>query len=102
MDDTICHKCKNSFKELEEHHLWPKFMDNPHGKSFNGFISRFDLCREHHLELHKQIIMPLLQKFSERKKFSEHSLWKSIDIKLRPTCIEEIVYTTLSWLDGEK
>ena len=33
----ICDRC-NSKDRVEEHHVWPKFMDNPHGNSYKPGI----------------------------------------------------------------
>jgi hypothetical protein len=75
-----CGRCKRNIIQIEEHHLLPKFMDNPHGYSFESYVSRVNLCISCHRALHRIIIIPLLNKFARTLKFirSEYLLWKKI------------------------
>ena len=43
-----CDKCKK-IREIHEHHLLPKYRNNPHGYNILGYPSRVWLCKECHL-----------------------------------------------------
>ena len=99
-----CYKC-NSTDRVEEHHLWCKYMDNPHGYSFEKNISRVDLCWDcHHTKLHYKIIVPILNKYSRllKRSDSEYYLWKNIAFEDKQTVIREVVYITLMFINEEK
>jgi hypothetical protein len=99
----ICDKCKKDFQAIQEHHLHPKYMDNPHGYSYNDNVSRiwlYDKC--HYEELHRKIIVPILQRFSEKPNYvSEYFLWKNIPSDLKEEVIRITVEETKKWVkDG--
>ena len=60
-----CRHCKESFDEskIEEHHLHPRFMDNPKG---NGM--KIGFCPKCHGTLHGQLIVYLWNYISEENK----------------------------------
>jgi hypothetical protein len=76
----ICKRCRKEFLQLEEHHLFPKFMDNPHGYSFENYPNRVNLCFTCHKALHQIIIIPMLNEMARTLKAngSEFWLWKQI------------------------
>jgi hypothetical protein len=93
-----CEKCSEKI-ELHEHHVWPKFMNNPHGLSYNGFVSRVLLCCDHHILLHQEVIVSTLRKFSSKPEyFSESKLWEFVPENLRGLVIKEVVLKSVSWL----
>ena len=101
----ICEKCKKDFSDkkwehkityegIDFHHSPPKFMlDVWEGKIIN-------LCREHHKELHKDIIK-IMFKYSTLFKplKSEHWTWVKIIPCDRKDCIKEIIKFTDDWLN---
>jgi hypothetical protein len=96
-----CDKCKKEIIEKHEHHIWPKFMDNPHGNNYNCFISRCDLCIECHVKIH-EVIKFILQKFSQVNKYTnEYYLWKNIRPENKKECIKEIVIKTIELIKNE-
>lgn len=95
---NICKKCLKLFPTIEEHHLWPKFMDNPHGYTFKTYFSRVILCNDCHKKLHKEIIMPIVRKYSLMPKYqSEDYLWKYVPLLEKSKCIEEAVQATIKY-----
>jgi hypothetical protein len=78
-------------------------MDNPHGYSFKGRVSRIFLCNDHHIKLHKYIITPILQKYSTKPLYiKEEILWKHIPEEKKQECIKEVVYATFKWLEEKE
>ncbi len=65
----VCKKC-NSDKEIEEHHVQPKFMDNE-----KGYGLLIDFCKKHHHILH--LIIPSI-------------IWKYIPEKYKLKVIKEV------------
>ena len=101
----ICQKY-NSQDRVEEHHVWPKFMNNPHGYSYKvGIVSRVDLCWDcHHQKIHYEIILHILNKYSRTLKEykSQYHIWnKFISEEDKPTIIKEVVNETLNFI-GDK
>lgn len=102
----ICDKCHRII-ECEEHHLWPKLMDNPHGHSWKGNVSRVWLCVRDHTDkpyhnqgIHKEIIIPILRKYSSNPQYeSEYYLWKYVPKDKKEECIDEVVKESLKWLN---
>ena len=99
-----CGRCKRKIIQIEEHHLLPKYMDNPHGYSFEGYVSRVNLCIACHKALHRAIIIPLLNKFAKTLKpnNSEFWLWKKISEIDKPSVKKATVETSLKFLFKEK
>lgn len=99
-------RCNKCFQEtlIDEHHLHPKFMDNPHGFAFKDFVSRVWLCREHHKFIHSDIIAPILQTESSLDYISEYYLWKNIPKEKKNKTIEDVVVSSWLWLQtkGDK
>jgi len=81
----ICEKDGEEISWYHEHHLWPKFMDNPHGKAYLGYVSRVVLCKEHHLELHSLI--------TKKKE------WKKTPNEKKQQKIKETVEKSWGWLN---
>lgn len=72
-----CNHCNNEFeeKDLHEHHVWCRFMDNPQGK---GMKIRF--CKKCHDILH--LTIPKI-------------MWKYISNK--DDCINDVIKYTLKY-----
>ena len=90
----ICSRCKKELKEYEEHHLFPKFMDNPHGYTFETYPNKVNLCFTCHKALHQTIIIPLLNKFARtlKRNGSEHYLWNNLIAPIdKPTITKEVL-----------
>jgi hypothetical protein len=98
----ICDKCQ-SYSNVEEHHLWPKFMNNPHGFAYPGFISRIWLCKDCHIKiLHNTIIIPILKKYSIKNDYnSESALWIFIPQLFEEEVIRDVVYSTKYWVEKD-
>ena len=94
---TDCVRCKRHQTQLEEHHLWPKFMDNPHGYTFESYPNRVTLCLTCHKALHREVIRKILNQFTntldDGSLYQDYYLWKSIlaidKINLSKKIIEE-------------
>lgn len=98
----ICEKCKKE-KDIEEHHLLPKYMDNPHGYSWNNQVSRVGLCNECHVKeqgIHNKVLLPILLEFSEIKSKKEYLLWKSISQNKKKLVKDIIVEESVRWLNA--
>jgi len=67
-----CKHCKEFFneREIQEHHIHPRFMDNPEGVG-----SKVQLCKKCHDILHN--IIPSI-------------IWKYVPKEQRGSCIEEV------------
>jgi len=74
-----CNKCKKEFEEREihEHHIHPKFMDNPKGCGM-----KFPFCKKHHDILHLIIA---------------RIIWKYVPKHLKQKCINEVIKFTKRW-----
>jgi hypothetical protein len=96
----ICQRCHKEFKELEEHHLFPKFMDNPHGYSYENYPNRTNLCFGCHKALHQTIIIPILNKYARtlKDKGSEFWLWKLIVTIDKSVCINSIMQESYKFI----
>jgi len=72
----ICSKCKNDFleHEIHEHHVHPKFMDNP-----KGLGRKKNLCVKDHDVLHKTI--PSI-------------IWRFVPVDKKQQCIDTIIKYT--------
>lgn len=77
----VCKKC-NTDKEIEEHHVQPKFMDNP-----KGYGSLIDFCKKHHHILH--LIIPSI-------------IWKYVPEKYKLKVIKEVESFTLKYCENNK
>ena len=75
----VCKKC-NSKDKIEEHHVQPKFMDNP-----KGFGMLIDLCKKHHTILH--LIIPSI-------------IWKYVNKKDRLKVIKRVEDFTLKYCEN--
>lgn len=97
-----CKRCGLDFHSLEEHHIHPKYMDNPHGFAPKNFVSRVNLCFNCHQKiLHKKIIIPTLKEFSTKPKYNaEHLLWKNIKPLNKKIAKEKVVMKTKRWLNN--
>jgi len=100
-----CDRC-NSKDKVESHHVWPKFMDNPHGYSYKaGIISRVDLCFDcHQIKLHLEIILNILNNYSRSLKQykSQYYIWKNYIVEEdKNKIINEVVKATLKFI-GDK
>ena len=73
----ICRHCNKEFqgKEIHEHHIHPRFMDNPKG---NGM--KIYLCEKCHNILH--LIIPKI-------------IWEYVDDK--DTCLNAVIKYTLKY-----
>lgn len=98
-----CDKCQGEFIEIEEHHLWPKYMDNPHGYCFGDYPSRIYLDGWHHMGakgIHIGVIIPILKKYSVTPHYySESMLWKGIWEEDKEKVIKEVVEESWRWLN---
>ena len=75
-----CDRCKKDFCEhnIQEHHIHPKFMDNPKGDG-----KKFYLCEKCHNILH--LIIPSI-------------IWKYVVLKReKERCINEVLGFTKRW-----
>ena len=74
----ICQKCKKEFeeKDIQEHHLHPKFMDNP-----SGLGKKVYLCEKCHNILH--LLIPSI-------------IFKSVYDKSLVT--KEVINFTMRWV----
>lgn len=72
-----CSHCQNDFEEnlIEEHHLVPRFMDNPKGNGMKMY-----LCEKCHTILH--LMIPKI-------------IWQFVDEK--NDCINSVVKFTLNY-----
>ena len=97
----ICDKCHNDLP-IEEHHLWPKFMNNPHGNVRGNFPSRIWLCKDCHTGeegIHSKVILPLLKKASTKPELnSEYSLWSKIPFEDLNVTIDLCIFYSDGWL----
>lgn len=94
-----CRKCKVNNIVLEEHHVWPKVLDNKSGKIIGGWPSRINLCERHHKEVKEQIIIPILKEYSKMPEYnSEFWLWKYIEEQDKQEVIKRIVNDTILWV----
>jgi len=75
----VCKKC-NSNKNIEEHHIQPKFMDNK-----KGYGLLIDFCKKHHHILH--LIIPCI-------------IWKHINQKDRLKIIKEVENFTFKYCEN--
>jgi hypothetical protein len=99
-----CAKCGIELNEnWQEHHVWCKFMNNPHGNTWKEYANRLYLCEKCHFELHQMIIIPLLNDKTRALKFngSEYWLWKKILPIDRELVIEEVCKETMRWINGK-
>ena len=101
-----CQRC-NSNDRVQEHHVWPKFMDNPHGHSYKqGIVSRVNLCWDcHQVILHTEIILNILNKYSRTLKQyqSQFYIWKNLICEIdKPQVIKETVEETLRFIGDKK
>lgn len=76
-----CQKCKNDFEErqIQEHHIHPRFMDNP-----KGYGMKLQLCEKCHNILHLKI-PTVLYKYIPNKKL----------------CIKNVIDFTERWLNDK-
>jgi len=98
----VCQKC-NSTDRVEEHHVWCKFLDNPHGYSYKeGVVSRINLCWNcHHIKIHYEIILNILNNYlrSLKQYKSEYYIWKNLIAEEdKPQVIKEVVKATLNFI----
>lgn len=87
-----------------EHHVWCKYMDNPHGNSWKNNVSRIILTEEQHKKLHQEIILPILNKYARSLKKYKHEeyIWKNfIDAIDKERVIDEVVVDTIKWKEEE-
>ena len=101
----FCKKCKTKERQMESHHVWCKYMDNPHGYTWKeGLPNRYYLCFNCHKQLHQEIIIPLLNKLLQTLKYNGHEfwLWKQVLQKDKPLIIEEVINATIKFIEGEK
>lgn len=87
---------------IHEHHVWCKYLDNPHGNSWKGnIISRVNLTEEQHKRLHLEI----LNNYSRALKRYKHEeyIWKNFISELdKENIINEIVNFTLKFIKQEE
>lgn len=100
----LCDKCKQN-KEIQEHHLWCKFLDNPHGFAWKNYVSRVGLCEECHTKeqgIHPQVIILVLKEFASYPQYSsEYYLWKYVPEDKKERCIDKVVTKSWEWIkDG--
>ena len=95
-----CRRCQKEFEQLEEHHLWPKFMDNKIGASFNEFPSRVNLCIACHKAINHEIIIPILNDFAGVLVYSRSGywLWKRIANIDKPRLIKKVVEDSYNFI----
>jgi len=95
--ERVCEKC--SEVPVDEHHLWCKYLDKPHGNSWKNYDNRIFLCKSCHQQLHK-IILSILQKYnpSSIKSLVEHINWRKINTKNRNKVIDIVVKESWRWL----
>jgi len=74
-----CNSCSKEFeeKQIEEHHIHPKFMDN-----IKGYGKKIPLCKKCHIILHLKI--PSI-------------IWKYLSTNAKNKCITEIKDFTLNF-----
>jgi hypothetical protein len=98
-----CDKCRKELP-IEEHHLWCRYIDNPHGFAFRDFVSRIWLCKEHHtgdFGLHKLILIPILKEYSSKPEYnSEFELWNNIPEELKESVISICVNKSWRWINA--
>jgi len=96
-----CQKCLTHLAEYHEHHVLPKYMDNPHGYSLEGIEhpNRISLCFDCHKKIHNELIMQILKMYSYISEFNnELCLWKTIKDSDKKKVKEEVVIATLGWI----
>lgn len=96
-----CDKCHLDFIIIEEHHLLPKYMDNPHGYIIGDRPSRVVLCPEHHKELHRDVLTKLLQDITGKDNIIDHVLWRYVYEKDKERVKRLAINETLKWLKEE-
>jgi hypothetical protein len=99
--EAFCKRCHKSVKELEEHHLFPKFMNNPHGYSFENYPNRVLLCLNCHKALHQVIIIPLLNRLAKTPKYngSVYYIWNNFVIDIdKPFIIKSIIEASYKFI----
>jgi len=90
---------------MDEHHVWCKYMDNPHGYSWKDNINRIVLNEENHKRLHKEIILNVLNDYSRalKKYKNEYYIWKNFISPLdKEKVIDEVVKQTLDFYNKLK
>ena len=103
--DPYCEKCGlvgerwesgKTYLGIDEHHNPPEFML----KAWKGKL--IPLCRDHHKELHKEIIK-IMFKHSNLLKTSkgEHWIWLHILPIKRRDCIKEVLNFTSKWIKND-
>lgn len=101
MTEKLCQKCGQRLDPGEEHHLWCKFMDNPHGNAYPGYVSRIILCSECHRYdkncIHN-LIISILKKYSTSTSNIDWRLWKEVSEEKKAECIKEVVTKSWVWL----
>ena len=102
----IYDKCKKDVK-IQEHHLLPKFMDNPHGYSYSGYPSRIDLCSECHVGetgIHQTVIFSILLEFApeqiEYDRYAESDIWKVLSNSQKEIVKERTVKESWRWINA--
>ena len=101
----ICEKCSYEIEErnftdidrIEEHHLHPKFMNNP-----TGLGKKIDLCNHCHMKKLHLLILNIIKKHSNllsNKNNSEQWIFKYHVLPIKQKeCIEEVIKKTEEWL----
>jgi len=81
-----CDKC-SSCVGIEEHHIHPRFMNNPDGKG-----KKIWLCKFCHGIIHQTLIPSILWSYIQDKGYNM-SAWLC-----KEQCIEAVKRRTLTWL----
>ena len=104
-----CAKCKKelfdkwqigvTFEGLDRHHNPPEFTFEP-GESWFGKM--IYLCRNCHIQLHHQVIVPLLNNYVPTLKFngSEYWLWMKLSPLRRKEARDLIYNKTEEWINN--
>ena len=95
-----CKKCGVEMMGLEEHHVWPKFMNNKRGDAPDpNTPSRVSLCFNcHQKKLHRNI-REILRKYSKKPEYkNEHYLWKNIEKEDQEKAIVSVINKTKEFL----
>ena len=87
--ERSCDKCK-SCVSVEEHHIHPRFMDNPNGEGIKIW-----LCQRCHGVLHQGIIPRVIWAYVQQYGFQQKT-WLN-----KKACIEAVKKRTISWLEEE-
>lgn len=92
-------KSGETFKGIDEHHNPPKFLTGE--EEWNDFEGRqlLCLCREHHRELHDEILV-IINRIARTLKFNKSEYWvcQRMSISQKQEATREVFEYTKRWL----